>query len=56
MNLLMALMEMDYDEDDVEAQEMALTKELGPIKDQLEKIMKKYPHAEWDDVLHWLKQ
>lgn len=49
------LTEANHENDDYDAQEEAMMKELHPIKDRLEAIMKKYPHAEWDDVLDWLK-
>ncbi len=44
----------NYEDDD--AAEEAMMKELHPLKKQLDAIMAKYPHASYDDVLHWLKQ
>lgn len=53
---LTTLFENDYDEEADAAAEEAMMKELHPLKKQLDAIMAKYPHASYDDVLHWLKQ
>ena len=43
------------EEVDVDAEEEKMMVELKPLKKQLDAIMKKYPHASYDDVLDWLK-
>lgn len=43
------------DELDDEAEE-EMMKELILLKEQLEAIMRKYPHASYYDVTDWLKQ
>lgn len=51
------LKEADYDpdnEDEAEQAEMRMMKELEPIKEQLQALLKKYPHAMLDDILDWL--
>ncbi len=53
---LITLFENDYDEEADEAAEMKMIEELKPLKKQLDDIMSRYPHASYDDVLHWLKQ
>jgi len=44
------------EEQKIDAAEEAMMKELHPLKAQLDAIMRKYPHASYDDVLNWLKQ
>ena len=39
----------------IEIEEDKLMVELRPLKDQLDTIMTKYPHASYDDVCDWLK-
>lgn len=43
------------EQEDWEVEEEKMMAELHPLKKQLDAIMAKYPHAEWDDVLNWLK-